>query len=232
MSALRATLVVVEALCVQFATTPPNKSPNQGRYHTEEILILRAAPFIFALQQPLIWFCALLDILVLFPPDSIPLFSHIQFTPRLQSHSTRSPEVTPLFLLGFAAVLLGTVIRTTCFRALGHLFTFDLAVLEGHKLVTSGPYAYVRHPSYCGSLLLVFGLPLSQFTRGSCLVEGGLLDPRGVFIVLLWASWWIWAVAVAVRRAYAEDEEMKKQFGKEWEGYAARVRWWFFPGLM
>jgi protein-S-isoprenylcysteine O-methyltransferase Ste14 len=30
----------------------------------------------------------------------------------------------------------------------------------GHKVVTTGPYAYVRHPMYAAALLFVFGAPL------------------------------------------------------------------------
>lgn len=228
MSALRATLVVIQALFTQIATTPPNKTPSKGRYHTDEFFILRMAPFIFALQQPFIWFCTSLEVLALFPPDYIPFLSHLHLPPRSEAHS----YVTLPFLVGFAAVITGSIIRAICFRTLGHLFTFDLTVFEGHKLVTSGPYAYVRHPSYCGSLLLVFGIPVSQLTRGSFLVESGLLNPRGLFVITLWASWWAWSVTVAVRRAIAEDQEMKKQFGKEWEAYAAKVRWWFMPALL
>lgn len=249
MSALRATLVVIQALFTQIATTPPNKTPSKGRYHTDEWFILRVAPFIFAvgkvkkstltqsadlylfliqLQQPFIWLCTSLEVLALFPPDYIPFLSLLHLPPRSEAHS----YVTLPFLLGFAAAITGSIIRAICFRTLGHLFTFDLTVFEGHKLVTSGPYAYVRHPSYCGSLLLVFGIPVSQLTRGSFLVESGLLNPRGLFVITMWASWWAWSVTVAVRRAIAEDQEMKKQFGKEWEVYAAKVRWWFMPALL
>jgi protein-S-isoprenylcysteine O-methyltransferase Ste14 len=31
---------------------------------------------------------------------------------------------------------------------------------RGHKVVTTGPYAYVRHPMYAAALLFVFGAPL------------------------------------------------------------------------
>ncbi|MBS7632456.1 isoprenylcysteine carboxylmethyltransferase family protein [Candidatus Bathyarchaeota archaeon] len=58
-----------------------------------------------------------------------------------------------------------------CLTLVGHL-VFDWSVIargkyavswnmsESHKLVTSGPYSYVRHPSYLGYILMFVGLPL------------------------------------------------------------------------
>jgi hypothetical protein len=51
MSLAHATLVAVEVVCTQLAATPPNKTPSKGRYHTEEIFVLRIAPFLFAVQS-------------------------------------------------------------------------------------------------------------------------------------------------------------------------------------
>ncbi|CAF4350854.1 unnamed protein product, partial [Rotaria sordida] len=31
---------------------------------------------------------------------------------------------------------------------LGAFFTFELTIRSTHKLIKTGPYAYVRHPSY------------------------------------------------------------------------------------
>lgn len=37
-------------------------------------------------------------------------------------------------------------------------------------------------------------------------------------------------LAIGVHRARAEDAELRKYFGKEWDTYAQKVRWWFVPG--
>lgn len=34
-------------------------------------------------------------------------------------------------------------------------------VAEGQKVISTGPYAYVRHPLYSGALVLLFGIPLA-----------------------------------------------------------------------
>jgi protein-S-isoprenylcysteine O-methyltransferase Ste14 len=33
--------------------------------------------------------------------------------------------------------------------------------MEGQKLVSTGPYALVRHPMYVGALIMVIGVPLA-----------------------------------------------------------------------
>ena len=43
---------------------------------------------------------------------------------------------------------------------------------------------------------------------------------------------WTWLTISAMSRAVAEDEEMHREFGKEWEEYANRVGWWFLPGII
>jgi protein-S-isoprenylcysteine O-methyltransferase Ste14 len=51
----------------------------------------------------------------------------------------------------------GALIRWLSYRALGRFFTYELTIKEDHKLITTGPYAYVRHPGYSAILLVFFG---------------------------------------------------------------------------
>ncbi len=34
-------------------------------------------------------------------------------------------------------------------------------IYEGHKVISTGPYAWVRHPNYVGDLILILGVPLA-----------------------------------------------------------------------
>lgn len=44
---IRSTLVLIQALSNHRAFLPPNKTPEKGRYHTEEPYVLQMAPLIF-----------------------------------------------------------------------------------------------------------------------------------------------------------------------------------------
>jgi len=192
--------------------------------------------FIFLQCHQLIAYgCAIFEVLyylrTIVPFSSSFPFAATLICPASPIPSSTSIHLTPAFVLGVIAVVLGAYIRVDCFKALGHLFTFDLTIHPEHRLVTTRFYAYVRHPAYTGSLLLVFGLAFSHLTRGSWMTECGLLRNEGASLVV-WAVWWVWTFCVGISRADAEDKEMQKLFKEKWERYAAAVPWWFFPGLI
>jgi protein-S-isoprenylcysteine O-methyltransferase Ste14 len=45
--------------------------------------------------------------------------------------------------------------RLWAMRTLGEYFTFQVMIREDHKLIAHGPYKYLMHPSYTGTLLLI-----------------------------------------------------------------------------
>jgi protein-S-isoprenylcysteine O-methyltransferase len=61
-------------------------------------------------------------------------------------------------ILALVLLLGGLALRWAAILTLGRFFTTDIAVHEGHSVITAGPYRYVRHPSYAGLLLAFLGL--------------------------------------------------------------------------
>ncbi|KAJ3717974.1 hypothetical protein EV361DRAFT_932085 [Lentinula raphanica] len=231
MSLVRVSLVVVQAVTNQWACTPPNPTQEKNRFHKEELYILQIAPLIFKIHMTILWICAVFEVLY-YISTVVPLSSISPLASTAVCPHTSEPHIrmSPMFTIGIIAVVLGSYIRLDCFKTLGRLFTFDLTVQPEHKLITSRFYAYVRHPAYTGSMLLVAGLALSHLTEGSWLTECGPLRSSGSAIVV-WAAWWVWTLAVGISRAEAEDKQMQKLFPEEWDKYAMLVPWWFFPGL-
>jgi len=82
---------------------------------------------------------------------------------------------------------------------------------RGHRVVTAGPYQYVRHPMYVGTIF--FGLCIPLFL-GSwwALVPGGLI------------------VVIFVIRTALEDKTLREELPGYAE-YAQRVRYRLLPGL-
>lgn len=66
--------------------------------------------------------------------------------------------------LGLYVVTISSVIfRLWCFKVLGDFFTFQVGIRQNHKLVSTGPYRYLLHPSYTGTIFNTIGfLCLSQ----------------------------------------------------------------------
>ena len=65
----------------------------------------------------------------------------------------------------FAVLLLvsGIALRIWAIRHLGRFFTVDVGIQQGHQVVEDGPYRFVRHPSYSGSMLALVGIALLTF---------------------------------------------------------------------
>jgi protein-S-isoprenylcysteine O-methyltransferase Ste14 len=59
---------------------------------------------------------------------------------------------------GTACIVVGFAIRLWAIRVLGAYFTSTVEVDKRQPVVTAGPYACVRHPSYTGALLIALGL--------------------------------------------------------------------------
>ena len=65
-----------------------------------------------------------------------------------------------VFALGVALGIAGVAFRQYAVASLGRFFTTRVMTQPGQTVVESGPYRYVRHPSYSGMLLTVLGVLL------------------------------------------------------------------------
>jgi protein-S-isoprenylcysteine O-methyltransferase Ste14 len=108
------------------------------------------------------------------------------------------------FWIGAAITVGGLLFAVWARRHLGRNWSRSVTIKEDHELITSGPYALVRHPIYTGILtgFLGTGIALSQ-VRG---VIGFVL----IFLVL-------WA------KLRTEEEWMRSQFGETYATYAHRT---------
>ena len=80
-----------------------------------------------------------------------------------------------------------------------------------HQVISTGPYAYVRHPMYAGAVPLIVGTPL-------------LL---GSWYGLIWSAA---LIALVGYRAVLEENTLKAEL-EGYDAYAARVRYRLVPGV-
>jgi protein-S-isoprenylcysteine O-methyltransferase Ste14 len=66
---------------------------------------------------------------------------------------------------GLVVLAAGVALRTWAILTLGRLFKFVVVIQDGHRVVASGPYRLLRHPSYTGGLL-PSSAPASPSTAG------------------------------------------------------------------
>ena len=117
-----------------------------------------------------------------------------------------------LHVLGLAMYLLSTALIMWVFRA--NSFAAPVVKVQAerhHRVISTGPYAFVRHPMYSGVMLFFVGVPL------------------------LLGSWWgvaiapTFAVLFAIR-ARIEERALVEGL-PDYADYAARVRYRLVPGL-
>jgi protein-S-isoprenylcysteine O-methyltransferase len=116
----------------------------------------------------------------------------------------------PLFWSAIAMIWLGIILRVWAVLTLGKHFRTSVRILEDHKLVTSGPYRVLRHPSYTGGLITVFGVGLAFGNWISLAAAFG-----GIFI------------SYAVR-IFVEEKALRDHFGAAFEAHAKRT-WAVLP---
>ena len=98
--------------------------------------------------------------------------------------------------------------------------------------MTSGPYAFVRHPSYSGVVLGVVGTLLVHFGLGSWWAQVGWFNTLwGRACALGWCVMETYVLWSVMCRAPMEDALLRKEFGAEWDAWAARVPYRVIPGI-
>lgn len=71
-----------------------------------------------------------------------------------------SPVPTSVVLLGDVLVALGLLVNLLVFRE-NSFGGSTIETVEGQHVISTGPYALVRHPMYVGVLIMVAGIPLA-----------------------------------------------------------------------
>jgi protein-S-isoprenylcysteine O-methyltransferase Ste14 len=104
---------------------------------------------------------------------------------------------------GIAAIVAGVGLRAWSIATLGRFFQYQIKVQPGHRVVTGGPYRYVRHPSYSGIALVLIGIALAcddVLSLVAVVILGGV------------------GLAVRIR---AEERQLTQALGADYERFAA-----------
>ena len=114
------------------------------------------------------------------------------------------PTSLAAYWVGVALVIAGLAFAVWARVHLGGNWSDTVTVKQGHELIRSGPYAYVRHPIYTG---------LTTALLGTTLASGTLHAVIGLAIIVL----------AFVRKSGIEEEFMREAFPGEYQRYSAEV---------
>ena len=107
---------------------------------------------------------------------------------------------------------LSVLLSASAVRTLGKQWTYVARTIEGHELITQGPYRLVRNPIYLAmfGMMAAFGLSLTVWPA---LLGAILIFLIGTFV-----------------RIRSEEKLLRATFGTQFEDYERRVPA-FLPGL-
>jgi protein-S-isoprenylcysteine O-methyltransferase Ste14 len=108
-------------------------------------------------------------------------------------------------ILGVALFIAGVCLYFVSRLTLGKFFSEAIRIKPEHKLITSGPYRFIRHPIYLGEILYFLSIPM---------IFGSIYG----FIVMLVL------VPMLMHRIGVEERALISKFGQEYMKYSQKTK--------
>ena len=111
-----------------------------------------------------------------------------------------------VFYPGIALMFGGIFLRQWSIAILGRFFSVLVSVQEGQTIIRRGPYRFIRHPSYTGTLLTLTGVGLA-------------VRSWGAFLILLLIFGIVYSYRISV-----EEKALVAQFGNDYIAYMKKTK--------
>ncbi|MBL8821422.1 MAG: isoprenylcysteine carboxylmethyltransferase family protein [Planctomycetia bacterium] len=105
----------------------------------------------------------------------------------------------------FGVLIAGISLRWWAIHCLGRFFTVNVAVHSNHKVINTGPYMLLRHPSYTGLLLEFLALALAYQNLISLMI---IMVP---------------STYIMLRRIRHEERVLKRALGEPYRVYLKKT---------
>lgn len=135
-------------------------------------------------------------------------FAGLVVFPALDHRFGWSPVAPVVSVIANAMIVLSFLLFFVVMKTNSHAAS-TIQVEEGQPVVSTGPYAYVRHPMYSGALLLVIAMPLA------------LGSWWGVFLVVPFFPVLVWRIL--------DEESFLRENLPGYAGYTQRVQYRLVP---
>lgn len=123
-----------------------------------------------------------------------------------------APDTLVVGLIGIVLTILGLGFSAYARIHLGRNWSSMVMIQEGHQLIRTGPYRFVRNPMYTGMLTAFIGLVLAI----------GIVAALAALVILILSLW---------LKIAAEEEILREEFGEEYEQYRQSVKA-LIPGIL
>jgi protein-S-isoprenylcysteine O-methyltransferase Ste14 len=109
-------------------------------------------------------------------------------------------------LIGAILIVFGTTFRLWSILTLGRFFRTTVMIQQHHEVITSGPYRYLRHPSYTGILVNALGIGIGL---------GNWLALVTVMVLVFVGLY---------QRIRVEEQVLSTALGQEYQTYMTRTK--------
>ncbi len=100
----------------------------------------------------------------------------------------------------------GILFRLWAIRTLGKFFTSEVKVQDDQKIIQTGPYGLIRHPSYLGAYMAMIGCPIFLHTTIGLIVTASLM------------------LIASLYRINVEEQTLVDEFGPVYRQYQEKTR--------
>ena len=149
-------------------------------------------------SRPLIYALSLIGLVCIFAAPALLPSARIGLPPEA------------VFATALAMFWAGLLLYTWAVLTLGAFFRVSVQLLDGQRLVTSGPYRLLRHPAYTGGILIFTGIGLAT---------GNWISLAAAALSVTIAYGW---------RIHVEEIALRERFGAEFETHRRRT-WAVIP---
>jgi protein-S-isoprenylcysteine O-methyltransferase Ste14 len=116
------------------------------------------------------------------------------------------PRMIWIQIAGLGLILVAVALLIWARAYIRGQYTGHVEVKTDHRLITSGPYRVIRHPSYSGLLLMTFGVVLGY---------ASMIGLAGILFLLL---------PGLAYRMVVEERLLIEMFGEEYRAYQQRTK--------
>jgi len=118
------------------------------------------------------------------------------------------PEYEKARLLGLALYIAFSWFQIWAYKTLGESYSQDILILKDHKLITSGPFKFIRHPQYFAQILMDIG--------------GGIATLSYIVIIIALIE-----IPFLIMRALLEEKILAKHFREKYSDYKSKSSFMF-----
>jgi protein-S-isoprenylcysteine O-methyltransferase Ste14 len=215
--------ILLSAYLTHLCTTSPNPKPSNPHSGDRLSRIFGSQPL--ALRRLNLLFLCIYHAFLTLTFPSTNSYASVQLCPNPSHLNPILFTWTTYTSVCLALIIcLGAPLRLAAYTRLGRNFTFQLA--EPDKLITTGLYKYLQHPSYSGQFT-VLGANLALFARWDggigCWISGHRMERLEGWGWVIYSFLGVVAVVALTLRVRDEEKMLKGKFGKEWENWHLRT---------